>query len=88
MKRRAYSAAVASDLNAVRVAAFNYFADHATYPPDGASGIPPAALVPYLPPNVAFSGPRSPPRAEFAADCTGWARCPPSSGDSAPRAGR
>jgi type II secretory pathway pseudopilin PulG len=58
MKRRAYSAAVASDFNAVRVAAFNYFADHATYPPDGASGIPPAVLVPYLPQNFSFSGPQ------------------------------
>jgi prepilin-type N-terminal cleavage/methylation domain-containing protein len=58
MKRRAYLASVASDFNAIRVAAYNYFADHSTYPPDGASGIPPAVLVPYLPQNFSFSGPR------------------------------
>ena len=55
MKRRAFSANVASDFNTVRVAAYNYFADHSTYPPDGASGIPPAALVPYLPQNFEFA---------------------------------
>lgn len=54
MKRRAFSANVASDFNTVRVAAYNYFADHATYPPDGAPGIAPAALVPYLPQNFEF----------------------------------
>ena len=35
MKRRAYSANVLSDFNTVRVAAYNYFADNSTYPPDG-----------------------------------------------------
>jgi prepilin-type N-terminal cleavage/methylation domain-containing protein len=55
MKRRAFSANVASDFNTVRVAAYNYFADHSTYPPDGGSGTPPAALIPYLPQNFEFS---------------------------------
>lgn len=55
MKRRAHSAAVVSDFNTVRVAAYNYFADHATYPPDGAAGAPPAALVPYLPQGFEFT---------------------------------
>jgi type II secretory pathway pseudopilin PulG len=56
MKRRAYYANVVSDFNTVRVAAYNYFADNATYPPDGGSGAPPAVLVPYLPQGFQFTG--------------------------------
>ena len=56
MKRRGYSTNVMSDINTVRIAAFNYFADNATYPPDGGSGLPPAVLVPYLPQGFSFSG--------------------------------
>src|SRR5687767_6423857 len=55
MKRRAYSANIMSDFNTVRVAAYNYFADNATYPPDGGAGTAPAVLVPYLPQNFSFS---------------------------------
>lgn len=54
MKRRAFYANVVSDFNTVRVAAYNYFADNATYPPDGGSGAPPAVLVPYLPEGFVF----------------------------------
>ena len=54
MKRRAFYANVVSDFNTVRVAAYNYFADNATYPPDGGSGTPPAVLVPYLPQGFVF----------------------------------
>ena len=54
MKRRAFYANVVSDFNTVRVAAYNYFADNATYPPDGGSGVPPAVLVPYLPQGFQF----------------------------------
>ena len=55
MKRRAFYANVVSDFNTVRVAAYNYFADNSTYPPDGGSGAPPAVLVPYLPQNFSFT---------------------------------
>ena len=55
MKRRAYSAAIASDFNTVRIAAYNYFADKGTYPPDGAMGASPPALVPYLPEGFKFT---------------------------------
>ena len=54
MKRRAFCANVVSDFNTIRVAAYNYFADNATYAPDGGFGSPPAALVPYLPTNFSF----------------------------------
>ena len=57
MKRRAYSAAVLGDFNTLRIASFNYFADNATYPPDGAAGSPPPSLVPYLPQGFEFSTP-------------------------------
>ncbi|HTK51137.1 MAG TPA: prepilin-type N-terminal cleavage/methylation domain-containing protein [Gemmatimonadaceae bacterium] len=53
-KRRAFAAKIAADFNTVRVAAYNYFADNNTYPPDGSPGVPPAALVPYLPQNFQF----------------------------------
>ena len=56
MKRRGYSTNAMSDNNTVRVAAFNYFEDNATDPPDGGSGSPPAGLVPYLPQGFSFSG--------------------------------
>lgn len=57
MKRRAYSANVVSDFNTVRVAAYNYFADNATYPPDGSAGAPPPSLIPYLPRGFTFANP-------------------------------
>ena len=55
MKRRAYYANAVSDFNTVRVAAYNYFADNATYPPDGAPGTPPVVLAPYLPQGFTFT---------------------------------
>ena len=55
MKCRAFSASIMSDVNTVRAAAYNYFADNATYPPDGGAGTVPAVLVPYLPQNFPFS---------------------------------
>ena len=54
MKRRAFAAKIAGDFNTVRLAAYNYFADNNTYPPDGSPGVTPAALVPYLPQNFKF----------------------------------
>jgi prepilin-type N-terminal cleavage/methylation domain-containing protein len=57
MKRRAHSAAVVGDFNTVRIASYNYFADHATYPPDGSAGSPPPVLVQYLPQNFKFATP-------------------------------
>ena len=53
-KRRAHAARIAGDFNTLRIAAYNYFADNNTYPPDGAPGVAPAALVPYLPQNFKF----------------------------------
>ena len=66
MKRRAYSANVASDFNTVRIAAYNYFADNATYPPDGSAGAIPPVLVPYLPENFKFTN------AQYTLDYDVW----------------
>jgi type II secretory pathway pseudopilin PulG len=66
MKRRAYSANIVSDFNTVRVASYNYFADNNTYPPDGGSGAPPVALIPYLPQNFVFSN------AQYTLDYDVW----------------
>ena len=57
MKRRAHSAAVVSDFNTVRIASYSFFADSATYPPDGVAGSVPPTLIPYLPQGFAFSTP-------------------------------
>jgi prepilin-type N-terminal cleavage/methylation domain-containing protein len=54
MKRRAYSANIMSDFNVVRVAAYNYYGDNNSYPPDGSAGTPPPALRPYLPKDFSF----------------------------------
>jgi prepilin-type N-terminal cleavage/methylation domain-containing protein len=53
-KRRAFAANIAADFNTVRVAAYNYWADNNSYPPDGSPGTPPPALRPYLPRNFSF----------------------------------
>lgn len=55
MKRRANAASVAADFNTVRIASYNYFADNSTFAPDAGPGVPPAALVPYLPRNFSFT---------------------------------
>lgn len=72
MKRRAHSAAVASDFNVVRVASYNYFADNASYPPDGSDGTVPPVLVPYLPQGFAFAN------AQYTLDYDVW---PPDPGN-------
>ena len=54
VKRRAYAAQAVSDFGVVRVAAYNYYADHGAFPGDFPAGITPAPLVPYLPKNFDF----------------------------------
>lgn len=51
---KAHAAKVAGDFNAVKVAAFNYYADHNEWPPDQQPGEIPPGLVPYLPSNFTF----------------------------------
>jgi len=51
---KARATQVAGDLNAIRVAAFNYSADHHEWPAEAAAGETPAGLAPYLPDNFTF----------------------------------
>lgn len=46
---------VQSELNAVRLAAYNYWADRSTFPPEAAPGVVPTGMAPYLS-NTDFSG--------------------------------
>lgn len=51
---RARAAQVAGDLNTIKVAAYNYDADHHEWPPETDAGQVPAGLAPYLPENFSF----------------------------------
>lgn len=51
---KARAAKVAGEFNTVRVAAFNYYADHNEWPPDNSPGIVPPELESYLPSNFTF----------------------------------
>lgn len=53
---RARAAEVAGDMEAVRVAALSYNADHLTWPAESAVGTIPAGLDEYLPENFSFDG--------------------------------
>jgi general secretion pathway protein G len=56
MTYRARATEVAADLEVVRVAAVNYNADENGWPSDGASGVIPSELVPFLPEGFTFVG--------------------------------
>jgi prepilin-type N-terminal cleavage/methylation domain-containing protein len=56
LKRQAYAVKIASEISAVRVGAFNYWADFQDWPPDVGPGVAPPPLVPYLP-GFTFAGP-------------------------------
>jgi prepilin-type N-terminal cleavage/methylation domain-containing protein len=55
MKRKAEAAHIIADFSAVRVAALDYYAAHAEYPPTANFGTPPAELVPSLPGGFTFT---------------------------------
>jgi prepilin-type N-terminal cleavage/methylation domain-containing protein len=57
LRNHAIVASVQSDLNAVRLAAYNYWADTNSFPPDAGPGVIPAGMAPYLQ-NGTFSGPQ------------------------------
>lgn len=57
LRNHAVAAAVASDLNGIRLAAYNHWADRESWPADAAPGVTPAALVPYLPQGFSFTKP-------------------------------
>ncbi len=51
---KARAAKVLGEFNAIRVAAFNYFAEHNEWPLDQEPGIVPPELIPYLPSDFTF----------------------------------
>jgi prepilin-type N-terminal cleavage/methylation domain-containing protein len=58
LSRTAYAAKVAGEFVTVRLAAYNYEADHNNqWPSDGAPGVIPPELVPYLPQGFSFVTP-------------------------------
>lgn len=57
LRNHAVSAAVASDLNGIRLAAYNHWADRESWPADAAPGVVPPELVPYLPQGFTFTRP-------------------------------
>ena len=57
LRNQARAAEVSGDFRSVMVAAYNYHGDHEAWPADGAPGVIPASLVPYLPTSFTFSKP-------------------------------
>jgi len=57
LRNTARAAEVAGDFRVVMVGAYNYYSDNNAWPPDGAPGVRPAALDPYLPGGFTFSRP-------------------------------
>jgi prepilin-type N-terminal cleavage/methylation domain-containing protein len=51
---RARTTQIAADINAVRVAAYNYWVDHERHAAEAAEGVVPPELLPLLPANYAF----------------------------------
>ncbi|HEU4801252.1 MAG TPA: prepilin-type N-terminal cleavage/methylation domain-containing protein [Gemmatimonadales bacterium] len=48
VRNHAIVAGVQSELNSVRLAAYNYWADKNAFPPDAGPGVMPAGMAPYL----------------------------------------
>ncbi len=57
LRNQARAAEVAGAFRSILVASYNYYADFQTWPPDGAPGIVPPALVQYLPGSFTFTKP-------------------------------
>lgn len=54
MKRRAIASAIMGDVHAIRIAAFTYYTEHGSFPPDAGSGQLPPELVNNLPTGFSF----------------------------------
>ena len=57
LRNTARAAEVAGDFRVVMVGAYNYYSDNNAWPPDGAAGVKPPALDPYLPRGFTFTRP-------------------------------
>ena len=57
LRHRARAAAVAADMQAVRLAGYSAFYETGAWPGDASAGVVPAGLVPYLSANFSFAKP-------------------------------
>lgn len=55
LRRAAVATKVASELNAVKLAGYSYWADNQAWPSDGVAGVVPGGLAPHLPTGFQFS---------------------------------
>lgn len=55
LRNHAIASGVVSELNAIRLATYNYWADRNTFPPDAGAGITPAGMTPYLRGGFSFA---------------------------------
>lgn len=55
IRRNAVAAKVASELNAVKLAGYDYWAEHQAWPADAGPGVVPAPLVRHLPSGFRFA---------------------------------
>jgi prepilin-type N-terminal cleavage/methylation domain-containing protein len=57
LRQHAEVASIVSDLNNVRLGAYNYWADKNAFPPDAAAGVMPAGMEPYMRTGFRFDNP-------------------------------
>ncbi|TFH64374.1 MAG: prepilin-type N-terminal cleavage/methylation domain-containing protein [Gemmatimonadales bacterium] len=55
LRNTARAAEVTGDFRSVLIGSYNYYSDYQDWPADGAAGIVPAPLAPYLPASANFS---------------------------------
>lgn len=58
LRDHAVAAAIMGDLENIRLSAYNYWADHDTFPPEAAPGTMPAGLQPYMSGGFQFDNPK------------------------------
>lgn len=75
LRDKAIAAGMSTELNGIRLAAYNYWAEHETWPDDAAPGVTPPELVPYLPGGFQFT------RSGFTMD---WENFSPPAGTQGP----
>jgi prepilin-type N-terminal cleavage/methylation domain-containing protein len=58
LRDHAVAAGVMSDLENIRLSAYNYWADHNAFPPEAGPGVMPAGLQPYMTTGFRFDNPK------------------------------
>ena len=55
LRNHAIASGIVSELNAIRLATYNYWADRNTFPPDAGAGVTPVGMTPYLRGGFSFA---------------------------------